>query len=119
MEANILLCFRTGTMRRVDTFVWRTEALNLKILQSMSYRCTVDLKFEKLLENNFIWLSGNLQLNSFAEIVNNTGFLLEFIPYLIRDGNDMFFQSVPPLSVIPAKAGIQERIDNLSIVVNS
>jgi hypothetical protein len=51
-------------MRRVDTFVWRTEALNLKILQSMSYRFTVDLKFEKLLENNFIWLSGNLQQGS-------------------------------------------------------
>ena len=33
-------------------------------------------------------------------------------------GNDMFFQSVPSLSVIPAKAGIQELIDNLSIVDN-
>ena len=39
-------------------------------------------------------------------------------------GNDTFFQSVPSLSVIPAKlvldsdrgAGIQELIDNLSIV---
>ena len=39
-----------------------------------------------------------------------------FIPYLIRDGNDMFFQSVPSFSVIPAKAGIQELTDNLSIV---
>ncbi len=31
-------------------------------------------------------------------------------------GNDMFFQSVPSLSVIPAKAGIQELIDNWRIV---
>ncbi|NOQ86251.1 MAG: hypothetical protein GQ554_05150 [Deltaproteobacteria bacterium] len=30
-------------------------------------------------------------------------------------GNDMFFRSVPSLSVIPAKAGIQVLIDNLSI----
>jgi hypothetical protein len=50
------------------------------------------------------------------KIINNTGFPLEFIPYLIRGGNDMFFQSVPSLFVIPAKAGIQELIDNLSIV---
>jgi len=50
------------------------------------------------------------------EIINNTGFPLEFIPYLIRGGNDMFFQPVPYLSVIPAKAGIQELTDNLSIV---
>ena len=33
-------------------------------------------------------------------------------------GNDMFFQSVTSLSVIPAKAGIQELIDNWSIVDN-
>jgi hypothetical protein len=33
-------------------------------------------------------------------------------------GNDTFFQSVPSLSVILAKAGIQELIDNLSIVDN-
>ena len=58
------------------------------------------------------------------EIINNTGFPLEFIPYLIRGGNDTFLQSVPSLPVIPAKlvldsdrgAGIQELIDNLSIV---
>jgi hypothetical protein len=58
------------------------------------------------------------------EIINNTGFPLEFIPYLIRGGNDTFFQSVPSLLIIPAKlvldsdrgAGIQELIDNLSIV---
>ena len=58
------------------------------------------------------------------EIVNDTGFPLEFIPYLIRGGNDMFFQSVLSLSVIPAKlvldsdrgAGIQELLDNLSII---
>jgi hypothetical protein len=31
-------------------------------------------------------------------------------------GNDTFFQSVPSLPVIPAKAGIQELMDNLSIV---
>ena len=31
-------------------------------------------------------------------------------------GNDMFFQSVTSLPVIPAKAGIQERIDNWSIL---
>jgi hypothetical protein len=63
-------------------------------------------------------------LNAFVEIVNNTGFPLEFIPYLIRGGNDMFFQCVLSLSVIPAKlvldtdrgAGIQELIDNWSIV---
>jgi hypothetical protein len=63
-------------------------------------------------------------LKAFAEIVNNTGFPLEFIPYLIRGGNDMFFQSLPSLSVIPAKlvldtdrgAGIQVLIDNLSIL---
>ena len=61
-----------------------------------------------------ICLSGNLQLNAFAEIVNNTGFPLEFIPYLIRGGNDMFFQSVPSLSVIPVKTGIQKLIDSLS-----
>ncbi|NOQ85585.1 MAG: hypothetical protein GQ554_01735 [Deltaproteobacteria bacterium] len=30
-------------------------------------------------------------------------------------GNDMFFQSVTFFSVIPAKAGIQELIDNWSI----
>jgi hypothetical protein len=30
-------------------------------------------------------------------------------------GNDMFFQSVTSLSVIPAKAGIQALIDNWSI----
>jgi hypothetical protein len=30
------------------------------------------------------------------EIINNTGFPLEFIPYLIRGGDDTFFQSVPP-----------------------
>ncbi len=35
---------------------------------------------------------------------------------MIRGGNDTFFQSVPSLSVIPAKAGIQELIDNLSVV---
>ena len=58
------------------------------------------------------------------EIINTTGFPLEFIPYLIRSGNDTFFQSVASLSVIPSKpvldsdrgAGIQELIDNLSIV---
>ena len=50
------------------------------------------------------------------EIINNNGFLLEFIPYLIRGGNDMFFHSVPSLPVIPAKAGIQELIGNLSTV---
>ncbi len=42
-------------------------------------------------------------------IINYTGFPLEFIPYLIRGGNDMFFQLVPSLSVIPAEAGIQEQ----------
>ena len=31
-------------------------------------------------------------------------------------GNDTFFQSIPSLPVIPAKAGIQELIDNLGIV---
>ena len=31
-------------------------------------------------------------------------------------GNDKFFQSIPSLPVIPAKAGIQELIDNLGIV---
>ena len=31
-------------------------------------------------------------------------------------GNDMFFQLVSSLSVIPAKAGIRELIDNLSII---
>jgi hypothetical protein len=50
------------------------------------------------------------------EIISNTGFPLEFIPYLIRGGNDIFFQSVTSLSVIPAEAGIQELMDNLSIV---
>ncbi len=50
------------------------------------------------------------------EIINNTGFPLEFIPYLIRGGNDTFFQSFPSLPVIPAEAEIQELIDNLSSV---
>ncbi|NOQ86530.1 MAG: hypothetical protein GQ554_06600 [Deltaproteobacteria bacterium] len=57
-------------------------------------------------------------------LINNTGFPLEFIPYLIRGENDTFVQSVPSLLVIPAKlvfdsdrgAGIQGLIDNLSIV---
>jgi hypothetical protein len=31
-------------------------------------------------------------------------------------GNDMFFQSATSLSVIPAKAGIQELIDNWRIL---
>ena len=70
--------------------------------------------------NKIIWKS---PVECYDEIINNTGFPLEFIPYLIRGGNDKFFQSVPPLSVIPAKlvldsdrgAGIQEQIDNLSI----
>ncbi|MCK5010450.1 MAG: hypothetical protein KAS98_08195, partial [Deltaproteobacteria bacterium] len=66
--------------------------------------------------NYYICLFGKLQLDYHPdEIINNTGFPLDFIPYLIRGGNDKFFQSVPPLSVIPAKAGIQEQIDNLSI----
>ncbi|MCK5009525.1 MAG: hypothetical protein KAS98_03505, partial [Deltaproteobacteria bacterium] len=50
------------------------------------------------------------------EIINNTGFPLEFIPYLIRGENGTLSQSVPSLPVIPAKAGIQELMDNLSIV---
>ena len=58
------------------------------------------------------------------EIINDTGFPLEFITFLVRGGNDMFFQSVPFLSVIPAKlvldsdrgTGIQELIDNLGII---
>ncbi|NOQ87163.1 MAG: hypothetical protein GQ554_09820 [Deltaproteobacteria bacterium] len=33
-------------------------------------------------------------------------------------GNDTFFQSVPSLPVIPAKAGIQKLIDNLGVVNN-
>jgi len=32
-------------------------------------------------------------------------------------GNDMFFQSVTSLAVIPAKAGIQKLIDNWSILI--
>jgi hypothetical protein len=51
----------------------------------------------------FFCLFGKLQLDCPDEIINNTGFPLEFIPYLIRGGNDMFFQSVTFLSVIPAK----------------
>ena len=50
------------------------------------------------------------------EIISNAGFPLEFIPYLMRGWNDMFSQSVPSLSVIPAKAGIQELLDNLIII---
>jgi hypothetical protein len=73
--------------------------------------------------NNIICLFGKLQLDYPDEIFNNTGFPLEFIPYLMRGGNDMFFQSVTSLSVIPVKlvldsdrgAGIQELIDNWSI----
>jgi len=63
-------------------------------------------------------LFGKLQLDCPDEIINNTGFPLEFIPYLIRGGNDMFFQSVTSLSVVPAKAGNQEPIDNWSILDN-
>ena len=39
---------------------------------------------------------------------------LEILDSRLR-GNDMFFQSVTSLSVIPAKAGIQALIDNWSI----
>ena len=41
--------------------------------------------------------------------------LLTILDSRLRE-NDMFFQSVTSLSVIPAKAGIQELIDNWSIV---
>ena len=44
------------------------------------------------IEKFLFWLSVNLQLNAFAEIVNNTGFPLEFIPDLIRGGNDMYLE---------------------------
>ena len=57
---------------------------------------------------SLIWLSGNLQLNTLMK-------LLAILDSRLR-GNDTFLQSVPSLSVIPAKAGIQELIDNLSIV---
>jgi len=43
---------------------------------------------------------------------------MEFIPYLIQGGNDMFFQLVKSMSVIPAEAGIQKLIENLSTVDN-
>jgi hypothetical protein len=65
--------------------------------------------------NNQFCLFGKLQLDYPDEIINNTGFPLEFIPYLIRGGKDMYFQSVTSLSVIPAKAGIQKLINNWSI----
>jgi len=55
-----------------------------------------------------IWLSGNLQLNTLME-------LLAMLDSRLRE-NDTFFQSVLSFPVIPAKAGIQELIDNLSIV---
>ncbi len=60
------------------------------------------------LRNYFICLSGNLQLNTLME-------LLTILDSHLRD-NDTFFQSVLSFSVIPAKAGIQELIDNLSII---
>ncbi|NOQ85745.1 MAG: hypothetical protein GQ554_02550 [Deltaproteobacteria bacterium] len=41
--------------------------------------------------------------------------LLTILDSRLRE-NDIFFQSVPSLFVIPAKAGIQELINNLSIV---
>ena len=44
------------------------------------------------IEKFLFWLSVNLQLNAFAEIVNNTGSPLEFIPGLIRGGNDMYLE---------------------------
>jgi len=50
----------------------------------------------------------NLQLNTLMK-------LLTILDSRLRE-NDTFFQSVPSLLVIPAKAGIQELIDNLSIV---
>ena len=53
-------------------------------------------------------MSGNLQLNTMMK-------LLTILDSRLR-GNDTFFQSVPSLPVIPAKAGIQELIDNLGIV---
>ncbi len=59
-------------------------------------------------ENKIIWLSKNLQLNTLMK-------LLTILDSRLR-WNDKFLQSVPPLPVIPAKAGIQELIDNLSIV---
>ena len=61
-------------------------------------------------KNYFFWLSKNLQLDTRMK-------LLTILDSRLR-GNDMFFQSVTSLSVIPAKAGIQELIDNWSIVDN-
>ena len=57
---------------------------------------------------NSIWLFVNLQLDALMK-------LLTILDSRLLE-NDMFFQSVPSLSVIPAKAGIQELIDNWSIV---
>jgi hypothetical protein len=73
------------------------------------------------LKNEFFLLIQKSPIEYPDEIINNTGFPLEFIPHLIRGGNDTFFQSVSSLPVIPAKlvldsdrgAGIQELIDNL------
>jgi hypothetical protein len=56
----------------------------------------------------FFWLSRNLQLNTLVK-------LLTILDSRLR-GNDTFFLSVPSFPVIPAKAGIQELIDTLSIV---
>jgi hypothetical protein len=80
----------------------------------LSVRLPYNISISQLLLSAFICLFGELQLYYPDEIINNTGFPLEFIPYLIRGGNDMFFQSVTSLPVIPAKAGIQELIDNWS-----
>ncbi len=55
-----------------------------------------------------VWLSRKLQVNALMK-------LLTILDSRLR-GNDMFFQSVLSLSVIPAKAGIQELLDNLSII---
>ena len=55
-----------------------------------------------------VWLSGNLQLDAQMKLLTILDSRLH--------GNDIFFQSVPSLSVKPAKAGVQELIDNLSIV---
>jgi len=73
------------------------------------------------LKNEFFLVIQESPIEYPDEIINNIGFPLEFIPYLIRGGNDTFVQSVLSLPVIPAKlvldsdrgAGIQKLIDNL------
>ncbi len=80
--------------------------LRCSCFRSFSSHCRGTVNTE--LRNYFICLSGNLQLNTLME-------LLTILDSHLRD-NDTFFQSVPSFSVIPAKAGIQELIDNLSII---